>query len=77
MYFIDHLDLHPHRNLLRILLPTTLRQLIPSHYVPCEILATLPLEIWVVNIQSILAMAHLFEVEIGNWLLNSRIDLCT
>jgi hypothetical protein len=30
---------------------------------------------WVVNIQSILEMAHLFEVETGNWLVNTRIDL--
>lgn len=32
---------------------------------------------WVVNIRSILGMAHLFEVETGNWLVNTRIDLRT
>jgi hypothetical protein len=32
---------------------------------------------WVVNIQNILGMAHLFEVEAGNWLVNTRIDLRT
>lgn len=29
----------------------------------------------VVNIRSILEMAHLFEVESGNWLVNTRIEL--
>jgi hypothetical protein len=33
--------------------------------------------IWVVNIRSILGMAHLFEVEAGNWLVNTSIDLRT
>jgi hypothetical protein len=33
--------------------------------------------IWVVNIRSILGMAHLFEVETSNWLVNTRIDLRT
>jgi hypothetical protein len=33
--------------------------------------------IWVVNIRSILGMAYLFEVETGNSLLNTRIDLRT
>jgi hypothetical protein len=32
---------------------------------------------WVVNIRSVLEMAHLFEVEAGNWLVNTRIDLRT
>jgi hypothetical protein len=32
---------------------------------------------WVVNIRSILGIAHLFEVEAGNWLVNTRIDLHT
>jgi hypothetical protein len=30
---------------------------------------------WVINNWSILGMAHLFEVETGNWLVNTRIDL--
>jgi hypothetical protein len=30
---------------------------------------------WVVNIRSILGIAHLFEVDTGNWLVNTRIDL--
>jgi hypothetical protein len=32
---------------------------------------------WVVNIRSILGIAYLFEVETGNWLVNTRIDLHT
>jgi hypothetical protein len=32
---------------------------------------------WVINIRSILGMANLFEVETGNWLVNTRIDLRT
>lgn len=32
---------------------------------------------WVVNIRSILGMAHLFQVEKGQWLVNTRIDLKT
>jgi hypothetical protein len=32
---------------------------------------------WVINIRSILGMTHLFEVETGNWLVNTRIDLRT
>ncbi|KAH0611279.1 uncharacterized protein H6S33_010544 [Morchella sextelata] len=32
---------------------------------------------WVVNIRSILGMAYLFEVDAGNWLVNTRIDLRT
>jgi hypothetical protein len=32
---------------------------------------------WVMNIWSILGMANLFEVEAGNWLVNTRIDLHT
>ncbi|KAH8144570.1 uncharacterized protein LAJ45_11404 [Morchella importuna] len=34
-------------------------------------------KMWVVNIRSILGMAHLFEVDAGNWLVNTRIDLHT
>jgi hypothetical protein len=30
---------------------------------------------WVVSIHSILRMSNLFEVEAGNWLINTRIDL--
>ena len=32
---------------------------------------------WVVNISSVLGMAHLFELGQGQWLVNTRIDLRT
>jgi hypothetical protein len=34
-------------------------------------------KMWVINIQSILGMAHLFQVETGNWLINTSIYLRT